>query len=1439
MPWRYGLPRVADQVAAVVLALASVRHSIAVDFDGSSYARNVSLSESVDIFWTVDTTIETIQVAVHAKAAMGWAGVGISEMGGMEGADIVFYETATANVTDAHSIVAGRPLVDECTQDWALLSFTAGDGGLVFEAERALDTGDSQDRVFTDDTLDGENYTTAPVWSNNGVDACMKWLISVRAQRALLPVATFHRDDIATNLLQVWSWRAVPKHFHSAPPASVAGSAPQKRGYPPRATMPSWFGFPRIKSQAAAVIFALASVTYAVAVDFDGSSYARNVSLSDSVDMFWTIDTTAETIQVAVHAKAATGWAGVGISEMGGMEGADIVFYETATGNVTDAHSLVAGRPLVDECTQDWTLLFAEAGDGSLVFEVERVLDTGDAQDRVFTDDTQDDSAPTRVLAAWGDDESMEYHGTTDFAKGEIIMFGGAEAADVDPDVVSDPEVSFFDATTTNFTIPTERTWYEDTCITASELPDLDEFHAIAFEGRAQSDTSEYVHHLVLTAFSGTPDCGLSCYEWYSQYSSGDDDGISTDPYSYVEDNNITIPDFCSYTLADIFPWGPGTPDLYLPDDIGFFFGDESGGFTSLNLQTHYNNPNGDEGLVDSSGVRVYYTEELRPIDMGVMKLGDPFIFLNGQPLPDGKATVSFTCPSSCTEENFEAEEVTVFGHFLHMHETGQRLVTRQYRNDSNGNEVMVHSAEVEYYSFLQAAGFPVNTNDSITIQKGDRFETECFYDTALSSVGSENVTFGLGSEQEMCIDYVFYYPNQRLPDNGACGLGVCDGFIDGFSELEVGHDFNRTFGIVDTCASNLAEDGEDPEGAEGADGTDDAEDDASSVLSARASRLGLALHSIAVDFDGSSYARNVSLSESVDIFWTVDTTIETIQVAVHAKAAMGWAGVGISEMGGMEGADIVFYETATANVTDAHSIVAGRPLVDECTQDWALLSVTAGDGGLVFEAERALDTGDSQDRVFTDDTLDGSQPTRLIAAWGDDESMEYHGTADFAKGEVIIFGGAETANVDSNVLSDPGVSFFDVTAKNFTIPAERTWYEDTCFTASELPDPDEFHAIAFEGRAQSDTSEYVHHLVLTGYSGTTDCGLSCDEWFTQYSSSEVSSTDLYAYVQEKNVTIPDFCSFYSAEIFPWGPGTPDFYLPDDVGFLFGNTSGGFTSLNLQIHYNNPNGDEGLVDSSGVRVYYTEELRPMDMGVMKLGDPFVYLYGQPLPDGKATISFTCPSSCTEENFEAEEVTISSHLMHMHETGQRLVTRQYRNDSSGHEVMVHSAEVEYYSFLQAAGFPVHTNDSMTIQKGDRFETECFYDTALSSVGSENVTFGAGSEQEMCIDYVFYYPNQRLLDSGACGFGFCNGSTTGLWELGAGHDFNRTFGIVDDTCITNLAEDVEDVEGAEDADDTEDADDDASAGSSARARRSGLMAFALSSTATLALGGITVA
>ena len=100
-----GLQSATGRLAILVAVIIGQRLlASAVDFDGSSYARNVSLDADLDIFWTIDYKAETIRVALHAKDAAGWVGMGISEMGGMEGADIVFYEAAVSkgNVQFVH-----------------------------------------------------------------------------------------------------------------------------------------------------------------------------------------------------------------------------------------------------------------------------------------------------------------------------------------------------------------------------------------------------------------------------------------------------------------------------------------------------------------------------------------------------------------------------------------------------------------------------------------------------------------------------------------------------------------------------------------------------------------------------------------------------------------------------------------------------------------------------------------------------------------------------------------------------------------------------------------------------------------------------------------------------------------------------------------------------------------------------------------------------------------------------------------------------------------------------------------------------------------------------------------------------------------------------------------------------------------------------------------
>lgn len=51
------------------------------------------------------------------------------------------------------------------------------------------------------------------------------------------------------------------------------------------------------------------------------------------------------------------------------------------------------------------------------------------------------------------------------------------------------------------------------------------------------------------------------------------------------------------------------------------------------------------------------------------------------------------------------------------------------------------------------------------------------------------------------------------------------------------------------------------------------------------------------------------------------------------------------------------------------------------------------------------------------------------------------------------------------------------------------------------------------------------------------------------------------------------------------------FYLPSNVGLPFGNGNGDTKYLILEIHYDNPNGDSGMVDNSSFRMYYTDTKR--------------------------------------------------------------------------------------------------------------------------------------------------------------------------------------------------------------------------------------------------------
>jgi hypothetical protein len=137
---------------------------------------------------------------------------------------------------------------------------------------------------------------------------------------------------------------------------------------------------------------------------------------------------------------------------------------------------------------------------------------------------------------------------------------------------------------------------------------------------------------------------------------------------------------------------------------------------------------------------------------------------------------------------------------------------------------------------------------------------------------------------------------------------------------------------------------------------------------------------------NGRSYESNTFLGSNDEfaVHWKIDG--DRIHLAA-AVAATGWISFGLSESGGMKGADMFVYTAANNEVVDMYDTAYEKPSEDYC-QDWKLKNATIADedGFVVVEVSRSLTTDDDQDLDFYDDSLIASH--RVIAAWGDQPQL-------------------------------------------------------------------------------------------------------------------------------------------------------------------------------------------------------------------------------------------------------------------------------------------------------------------------------------------------------------------------------------------------------------------------------------------------------------------
>jgi hypothetical protein len=788
-----------------------------------------------------------------------------------------------------------------------------------------------------------------------------------------------------------------------------------------------------------------------------------------------------------------------------------------------------------------------------------------------------------------------------------------------------------------------------------------------------------------------------------------------------------------------------------------------SDGFQSISIQIHYNNPKEINGLIDNSGVRVYYTSDTREFEVGVLQVGDPYTELEGMSVGAGLTLYEFECPGSCSSSAIQ-EPVTAFLELQHMHMTGVRMMNEQIRNGK-----VIRTGAVDVWDFHQSGG-PAIAQEPFTIEPGDGFRTSCYYRT-----DDNSTIFGPSSFDEMCIAYLYYYPRAKIDFFGFEFPWTCPYLVNGTDNscaatyqqvnLETVDDLDRIFGSQN---SSECSDGTNnnvttlppvnitvPPGMEEYFGGVDHE----------AYFAWYESKDIATRYTGSVYMPSDATAENgAAVHWRIDE--DYVYLAVAARAT-GWLGFGLAEAGGMLGSDMVLFTASRPEeLRDAHTLEERRVFTDDCQQDWTLVASNVDYVGFImFETRRLLNTGDPQDREIMNDEFTLIPPHRVIAAWGDDPEVGFHGM-NRARSAIRFFGlGNEQATFETSMTKHAD-GFFELRSSNYPIKTIDTEYVDLCFTREDLvaqgvPNTtDLLNVIGFEPILNKGSEPYVHHFLVSASSLNT-----CDNM------NEV------AYV--------------------WAPGEHPVSFPEDMGApLFGIEAGGFQAYNIQIHYNNPLLVDGVIDSSGVRFYYTETPRQHQVGVMQTGDPWVTLEGQHVGNGLSLHEFDCPGSCSKQAL-AEPVTAIREVLHMHKTGVRISNQQIRNDE-----VIRTGMVDVWEFHQN-GVAAAMQQPFTIQPGDGFKTSCYYrnndqppangtfptnstiEISKRQTVDNSPVFGISSQEEMCIAYIFYYPRASIQLFGIEWSWLCGVDFTENEECSAIHQvqdlanddskLNRVFGV----------------------------------------------------------------
>ncbi|KAK3516685.1 hypothetical protein QTP70_022190 [Hemibagrus guttatus] len=445
-------------------------------------------------------------------------------------------------------------------------------------------------------------------------------------------------------------------------------------------------------------------------------------------------------------------------------------------------------------------------------------------------------------------------------------------------------------------------------------------------------------------------------------------------------------------------------------------------------------------------------------------------------------------------------------------------------------------------------------------------------------------------------------------------------------------------------------------------------------------------------------FSEHLDSNHNVLLRWGFDLVKDTITFKVTVNTT-GWVGFGFSPNGGMAGSDIVIGGVGPGGIYFSDRNAAGNfmPALDK-KQDSKVLSLTEANGQTVMKFQRSIKACDENDFPITD------MPIKLIYAYGPTDDISYHQSRRGTKEVNLLNYMPRTSVSDSK--------YFEVTVTNFTIPPINTYY--LC-KVMRLPEFDrKYHIYRIEPVIQN--LDLVHHILL----------YRCPPSVTK-----LSETQCYT-VETKCFQV----------IAVWGVGGEASEFPEAAGLPVGEDENG-TLYRLEVHYNNPNKIAGVVDNSGLRLYYTAQLRQFDAAVLQTGLMVLIgkLYGIPPNTSSFHTYGLCdttyiPQVLSQLSTGAKDLQVFAAYLHTHQAGRKVRVGQFR-DGEQIDVLVQN---EHYNF----DFQQLTNlgRTKTVKLGDKLVVECTYDTYNRS----GLTWGGlGTNNEMCLAFLYYYP---ALDLSSC-------------------------------------------------------------------------------------------